>query len=143
MREAIIHVAHRPRSVSVALVLGVALSGCQSNPPPADAQASATIRYPATQRVEQVDNYHGTAVTDPYRWLEDLDSRRTRRWVDAQNELAQPYLESIPARAWIKQRLLELWNYERHGVPVRRAAAISGRATTACKTRACCRWRTR
>jgi prolyl oligopeptidase len=117
MRQAIIHAARRPRTALLALV--VAAAGCQSNPPPPQAQSPDAFSYPAAERVAQVDQYHGTAVIDPYRWLEDLGSAQTKRWVEAQNQLAQPYLESIPARAWIKQRLSELWNYERHGVPVR------------------------
>jgi prolyl oligopeptidase len=119
MRPAIIQAARCSRAALVALSLGLVVGGCQSNPPPPDRQASETVSYPVAARIDQIDRYHGTAVTDPYRWLEDLDSTETRRWVEAQNELAQPYLESIPARAWIKQRLGELWNYERHGVPVR------------------------
>ncbi len=119
MRESMIHAAHRWPHVSAA-VLFVLLSGCQSAPPSDGASQRATaIKYPAARRTEHVDRYHGAAVSDPYRWLEDLDNWRTRRWVEEQNELAQPYLEAIPARAWIKQRLAELWNYERHGVPVR------------------------
>ena len=119
MRRAIIHAARSPRPALLALGLVVAAAGCQSNPPPPQAQSPDAFSYPVAERVAQVDQYHGTTVTDPYRWLEDLDSTRTKRWVEAQNQLAQPYLESIPARGWIKQRLSELWNYERHGVPVR------------------------
>lgn len=78
------------------------------------------LAYPPTKRVDQVDVYHGTRVADPYRWLEDLDSAETRAWVDAQNALSQPYLEAIPARERIKQRLTELWNYERYDIPVKR-----------------------
>ena len=120
MQESMIHAARGWQLVSLALLACFGLGGCQSNPPspPAAAQPSI-IKYPVAQRVDQIDRYHGTTVTDPYRWLEDLDSSSTKLWVEAQNELAQPYLESIPARAWIKQRLTDLWNYERHGVPVR------------------------
>jgi prolyl oligopeptidase len=114
-----IHAGRRWQHASLLTLACFALNGCHSNPPRPAAQSSATLKYPAAQRVEQVDHYHGTGVSDPYRWLEDLDSRQTRDWVEAENKIAQPYLESIPVRAWIKQRLAELWNYERNGVPVR------------------------
>ena len=76
--------------------------------------------YPITARVNVKDNYHDTVVEDPYRWLEDLDSEATRRWVESQNQISRPRLESIPHRAWLKTRLTALWNYERFGVPIRR-----------------------
>jgi prolyl oligopeptidase len=77
--------------------------------------------YPQTQRVEHTDVYHGVRVEDPYRWLENADSPETRRWIESQNALAQPYLESIPARERLKKRMTELWNYERYDLPVKRA----------------------
>ncbi len=76
--------------------------------------------YPVTARVQVNDSYFGTKVADPYRWLENLDSPAVRSWVQAQNALSQPRLEALPARAWIKQRLTELWNYERYDIPVKR-----------------------
>jgi prolyl oligopeptidase len=82
--------------------------------------APSGLTYPQTQRTGQVDHYHGVSVADPYRWLEATDDPATRRWVDAQNALSQPYLEAIPARERIKQRLTELWNHERYEVPVKR-----------------------
>jgi prolyl oligopeptidase len=60
-----------------------------------------------------VEDFFGTPVADPYRWLEQLDSEQTRSWIEAQNELSFPFLESVPARAGIKQRLTDLWNFER------------------------------
>jgi len=89
------------------------------------ATASATdgpggFAYPATQRVDHADVYHGVRVEDPYRWLEDTGSDTTKKWVEAENALSQPYLEAIPAREKIKQRLTELWNYERYDLPVKR-----------------------
>jgi prolyl oligopeptidase len=77
--------------------------------------------YPDTPRVEQVDDYHGVKVADPYRWLEDLDSEATRAWVAAQNKVTGAYLAGIPEREPIRKRLKELWNYERYGVPIERA----------------------
>jgi prolyl oligopeptidase len=78
------------------------------------------FRYPVSKQVDQVDDYHGVRVADPYRWLEDLDSPETRAWIDAQNKVTQGFLEAIPARAALKERLTRLWNYERHGVPFKK-----------------------
>ncbi|MBX3704510.1 MAG: S9 family peptidase, partial [Steroidobacteraceae bacterium] len=76
--------------------------------------ASPGLRYPAAARGAVTDAYHGTTVADPYRWME-APSAELSRWVAAQNELAQPYLDAIPARAAIQQRLTELWDYEQYG----------------------------
>src|SRR5688572_3855865 len=67
--------------------------------------------YPESRRVDQVDEYYGVRVADPYRWLEDLDSDETHAWVDAQNRVTSSWLDTIPERAAIRQRLTELWNY--------------------------------
>jgi prolyl oligopeptidase len=75
------------------------------------------LAYPVTKTVAQVDNYHGTSVADPYRWLEDANSAETKDWVQAQNKVTQAWLGQIPERAGIKQRLTKLWNYERFSVP--------------------------
>jgi prolyl oligopeptidase len=64
-----------------------------------------------------VDIYHGQAVPDPYRWLEDLDSEQTRAWIEAQNHLTFNYLQQIPARQRIRERLTQLWNYEKYSQP--------------------------
>jgi prolyl oligopeptidase len=94
----------------------VALGACSS--PPASNSKGPAVKYPQTFRSDHVDVYHGVKVPDPYRWLENLDSPQTRQWIEAQNALAQPYLESIPARERIRKRLTELWNYERYDVPM-------------------------
>lgn len=73
--------------------------------------------YPQTRKSDQVDNYHGVTVTDPYRWLEDLDSEETASWVEAQNAVTFGYLNQIPAKETIKQRLTQLWDYEKYGIP--------------------------
>ena len=75
------------------------------------------ITYPPARKSEQVDNYHGVMVADPYRWLEDLDSEETSNWVEAQNKLTFGFLGEIPARSKIKERITKLWNYERYGTP--------------------------
>jgi len=76
--------------------------------------------YPITARVEVNDSYFGTKVADPYRWLENLDSPQVHQWVLAQNALSQPRLAELPQRQWIKERLTQLWNYERYDVPMKR-----------------------
>src|ERR1700761_642872 len=75
--------------------------------------------YPLTARISHTDQYHGVSVDDPYRWMEDLDSEQVRHWVDSENQISRPRLEKIPHRAWVKQRLTALWNYERFGVPAK------------------------
>ena len=81
--------------------------------------AGTRLVYPLTPRTSATDSYNGTVVADPYRWLEDTQSEQTRRWVEAENVLAQPQLEKIPQRAWVKERLTQLWNYERFEPPVK------------------------
>jgi len=78
------------------------------------------LTYPATRRGDQTDDYHGTQVADPYRWLEDLDSPETRAWVEAQNQVTFAWLGQITSRERIRQRLTQLWNYERFGLPHKR-----------------------
>ena len=79
--------------------------------------ASPPLAYPAVTRGQVVENYHGRSVPDPYRWLESLNSAPVAQFVTAQNALTLPYLQSLPQRAWIKEELGRLWNYERFGVP--------------------------
>ena len=73
--------------------------------------------YPIAKKVDQTDDYFGTAIADPYRWLEDANSADTKAWVDAENKVTQAYLAQIPQREAIRQRLTQLWNYERYSVP--------------------------
>jgi prolyl oligopeptidase len=77
------------------------------------------LDYPFTRKAEQVDDYHGIEVADPYRWLEDDMSAETLAWVTAQNRVTFSYLDQIPYRSQLKQRLLELYNYPKYGVPSR------------------------
>lgn len=76
-----------------------------------------SLVYPDSPKVEQVDDYHGTQVADPYRWLENPDSAETRKWIEAQNKLTFGYLAEIPQREQIKERLTKLWNYEKYSIP--------------------------
>jgi len=80
-------------------------------------QMIKTNNYPVARKGDQVDDYHGVKVADPYRWLEDLDSEETRRWVEEENKQTFAYLAEIPARTTIKERLTKLWNFEKYGVP--------------------------
>jgi prolyl oligopeptidase len=75
------------------------------------------LTYPEAKRGEQVDDYHGMKVADPYRWLEDLDSPETRAWVEAENKLTFGWLEQVPERAALRERLTKLYDFERYGVP--------------------------
>jgi prolyl oligopeptidase len=79
------------------------------------------LTYPATRRVNHTDDYHGTKVPDPYRWLEEdvRQSKEVAAWVAAQNRVTNAYLQAILERAGIKQRLTELWNYEKQSAPSR------------------------
>ncbi|MDX2100399.1 MAG: prolyl oligopeptidase family serine peptidase [Leptolyngbyaceae cyanobacterium bins.59] len=78
---------------------------------------SAKLSYPVSRQVDQVDDYHGVQVSDPYRWLEDPNSEETQAWIEAQNQVTFGYLTDIPGRDRIQNRLTELWNFERYGIP--------------------------
>jgi len=94
-----------------------------ARPPLAQAQsaAAAAPAPPPTRASEQVDDYHGRQVADPFRWLEDTDAPETAAWVSAQNAVTFAYLAAIPEREAIRKRLTQLWNYERYSTPFRRA----------------------
>jgi prolyl oligopeptidase len=91
-----------------ALPLLLAMSACAAT------AAAATVSYPETPVEEEVrDDYFGTTVADPYRWLEDVDAAETVRWVRAQHAITLPFLAQLPLREPLRARLAELWNYER------------------------------
>ncbi len=96
----------------------ILLTGMFASAAPAAAQ---TLQYPPARTGDVVDDYHGTKVADPYRWLEDPDSPESRAWIDAENRLTAAYLGDIPARARIRDRLTKLWNYPKYGTPFRKA----------------------
>jgi prolyl oligopeptidase len=83
---------------------------------------SDKLKYPTTNVVDTTDDYHGTTVADPYRWLEDdvRHSDDVRQWVTEQNEVTFNYLQSLPYRKQIADRLTQLWDYEKYGAPFRR-----------------------
>jgi len=74
-------------------------------------------QYPVTKKVDQVDDYHGTRVADPYRWLEDDASAATAAWVDAENQVTFPYLDAIPFRKQLQARVKELNDYAKYSSP--------------------------
>jgi len=84
------------------------------------ADKGTPLVYPKAPVVEQVDDYFGTKVHDPYRWMEDVDSAEVRRWVDAENALTQSWLSQVPGREAMHARLMELTNFERYTPPVRK-----------------------
>ncbi len=95
--------------------LAVLLAGCATLATVKHPQLS----YPVTRTTNVVDNYHGTEVTDSYRWLEDDNSAETKAWVEAQNQVTYGYLGTLPLRAPLKHRMTALYNFERFGVPSR------------------------
>jgi len=128
----------RTRLLAVASAAALVLAGCSGEPasePEAQAadgaspvevadtvEPAAAIVYPETATVDIIDDYHGTPVADPYRWLEDdvRESEQVAEWVAAQNAVTEAYLEALPTRAHFSERLEALWNYERFGLPVKR-----------------------
>jgi prolyl oligopeptidase len=80
----------------------------------------AQLTYPVTRKQNTSDTYHGTTIADPYRWLEDDNSEETKAWVTAQNQVTDAFLSNIPFRQRVKERLSEMWNYPRIGMPVKR-----------------------
>jgi prolyl oligopeptidase len=80
------------------------------------------LHYPVTRMDDIVEDYHGTPVADPYRWLEDVASADTQAWIEAQQRVTQAFLDAIPAREFIRVRLSDLWNYARLSVPVKAGA---------------------
>jgi len=115
-------------SVSTPLLIftfGLLASGSSylfAQEPQQETPLSDKFEYPASKEVDTTDDYHGTAVADPYRWLEDdvRESDEVSQWVTQQNELTFSYLKSLPFRKQINERLTQLWDYEKYGAPFRR-----------------------
>ena len=87
----------------------------------------ALIKYPQrSAHGDVVDDYHGTKVADPFRWLEDdvRKSDEVKQWVEAENAVTFAYLEKIPQREAIKKRLTELWNYEKYYRPIQSSRTL-------------------
>ncbi|MEM1227587.1 MAG: prolyl oligopeptidase family serine peptidase [Planctomycetota bacterium] len=109
----------------VALGIGVIVIASIASAAEPDAETTNTssenpLQYPISKTVDVTDDYHGRVVADPYRWLEDVESDETESWVAAQNAVTDAYLESLPTRDAMRERLESLWNYARTSRPVRR-----------------------
>ncbi|MCI0490816.1 MAG: prolyl oligopeptidase family serine peptidase [Blastocatellia bacterium] len=94
--------------LSLSILLPFSLAGAQKK-----------IDYPVTKRVDQVDTFHGVTVADPYRWLEEMDSDETRAWARAQDDLAESFLKSLPAREAFRERIASISKYDLYSAPVR------------------------
>ena len=103
------------KKLMIPIITALVLVGCNNSN--ISKNQSNTVTYPKTKKVDTVTNYFGTQVKDPYRWLEDDMSEETARWVEDQNKTTFGYLENIPFREELKQRLTTLWNYEKVGAP--------------------------
>jgi prolyl oligopeptidase len=98
----------------VILALLVFLPACQQG-----GKSQAQLSYPVTKKVDQVDDYFGTKVPDPYRWLENENAQDVKDWIQAENKLTFAYLEKIPYREKIRQRITEIYNYPKYSTPFR------------------------
>jgi prolyl oligopeptidase len=85
---------------------------------------SQKLQYPPTKKGDVVDDYHGTKVPDPYRWMEDLDSKEVAEWIKVQNELTFGYLARLPMREHFRKRISELWDYPKTTIPVLEAGKL-------------------
>jgi prolyl oligopeptidase len=106
------------KQISIIAILSLIFfaSACQ---PKVEGPDASSLVYPESKKVDQVDDYFGTQVTDPYRWMEDDSAEDVKNWVEAQNAVTFAYLEQIPFRETIKNRLLELYNYPKYSSPFR------------------------
>ena len=102
---------HALLPAALLIAAGVLCTNCKTK------MKISTLPYPVARMDSTVDDYFGTKVPDPYRWLEDDNSAETAAWVTAENEVTQNYLSQIPFRDKIRNRLTELWNYPKYGVP--------------------------
>jgi len=104
------------KTAALALLAAVVAVACER----VDTATTSPVKltYPVAQKGSVIDDYHGTKVPDPYRWMESLDSKEVADWVAAENRVTDPYLKSLPLRDPFNTRLTELWNYPRVGIPI-------------------------
>lgn len=106
------------KTYSSLLLLAVSVAACNSNQKTIEPAEHMNLKpYPDTKKGDVVDNYFGTEVPDPYRWLENDTAADTKAWVAAENEVTNDYLSQIPFRDAMKNRLEKLWNYEKISAP--------------------------
>jgi prolyl oligopeptidase len=108
--------ARRPGIALLTLSVAVA---CAPVAPPLP-----SLTYPTPRKADVVEDYHGTKVPDPYRWMEDLDSKEVAEWVAASNTVTDPYLAALPLRTAFTERLTQLWDYPRVGLPSTRGGLL-------------------
>lgn len=102
------------KKTATLLFAATAFVACKKEVTP---ELNMSVTYPETKKVDTVDTYFGEQIADPYRWLEDDRSAETEAWVKAQNEVTFGYLEKIPFRKQLKERMEKLWNYEKISAP--------------------------
>ena len=105
------------RKIMTLVIAGALFAGCSQKE---NKREQFEVTYPETKKVEQTDEYFGVEVADPYRWLEDDRSEETEAWVKAQNEATFGYLEKIPFRTALKDKLTNLADYEKYGSPFKK-----------------------
>jgi len=99
--------------ILTALILVLILPACQKQ------TQEAPLTYPVAKKVDQVDDYFGTQVADPYRWLEEEKAEEVKEWIDEQNKVTFAYLDKIPFREKLRQRITDVYNYPRYSSPFR------------------------
>jgi prolyl oligopeptidase len=107
----------RPALAAGIVALAASIAGAQ-------VQQGQRLSYPEAKKVDQVDDFWGTKVADPYRWMEDLNSPDVANWVQSENALTAQYFERLPMRAMFKNRITELWNYPKVSLPFRQAGEL-------------------
>jgi len=105
-------------------LIGAGLAALLASAAQAQVQQSQRLAYPETKKVDQVDDFFGTKVADPYRWMEDLNSPELADWVKRENAVAEQYFSQLGMRAFFKSRITELWNYPKVSLPFRVAGKL-------------------
>lgn len=102
------------KKLIISLLALIIIAGCKKDN---EEKNVIVVNYPKTKTVDTVDTYFGVDVKDPYRWLEDDMSDETAEWVQSQNQATYGYLDNIPFRNELKNRLSKIWNFEKVSAP--------------------------